>query len=39
LGVASQGAGAAMKDIEIVKGENGAPTVSVSQLPTMKKKK
>jgi fatty acid synthase subunit alpha len=30
LGVASQGAGAAMKDIEIVKGENGAPTVSVS---------
>ncbi|KAJ3528138.1 hypothetical protein NM208_g10345 [Fusarium decemcellulare] len=29
LGVASQGAGAAMKDIEIVKGENGAPTVSL----------
>ncbi|KAM5377854.1 hypothetical protein AU210_002892 [Fusarium oxysporum f. sp. radicis-cucumerinum] len=29
LGVASQGAGAAMKDIEIVKGENGAPAVSL----------
>ena len=29
LGVASKGAGAAMKDIEIVKGENGEPVVSV----------
>lgn len=30
LGVASKGAGAALKDIEILKGETGAPTVSVS---------
>ncbi|KAH7160244.1 hypothetical protein B0J13DRAFT_617024 [Dactylonectria estremocensis] len=29
LGVASQGAGAALKDIEILKGETGAPTVSL----------
>lgn len=32
LGVPSQGAGAAMKDIEILKGETGAPVVSVSQF-------
>ncbi|KAI8648688.1 Fatty acid synthase subunit alpha [Fusarium keratoplasticum] len=29
LGVASQGASAALKDIEIIKGETGAPTVSL----------
>ncbi|KAH6895234.1 hypothetical protein B0T10DRAFT_477436 [Thelonectria olida] len=29
LGVTSQGAGAALKDIEILKGETGAPTVSL----------
>ncbi|KAF7546584.1 hypothetical protein G7Z17_g8331 [Cylindrodendrum hubeiense] len=29
LGVASKGAGAALKDIEILKGETGAPTVSL----------
>ncbi|KAK7432611.1 beta subunit of fatty acid synthetase [Neonectria magnoliae] len=29
LGVASQGAGAALKDIEILKSESGAPTVSL----------
>ena len=29
LGVASKGAGAAMKEIEIVKDDNGAPTVKV----------
>ncbi|KAK7422247.1 beta subunit of fatty acid synthetase [Neonectria punicea] len=29
MGVASQGAGAALKDIEILKGETGAPTVSL----------
>ncbi|KPM43575.1 Fatty acid synthase subunit alpha [Neonectria ditissima] len=29
LGVPSQGAGAALKDIEILKGETGAPTVSL----------
>ena len=30
LGVASKGAGAAMKDIEILRDDTGAPTVSVS---------
>ena len=33
LGVASKGAGAPLKDIEIVKGESGAPTVQVSFFP------
>lgn len=33
--VASRGGGAPMKDIEIVNDENGAPSVRVSQTPTM----
>jgi fatty acid synthase subunit alpha len=33
LGVASQGAGAAMKDIEIISGEHGAPIVKVCSSP------
>lgn len=33
LGVASQGAGAAMKDIEILTDENGAPMVKVCDMP------
>lgn len=33
LGVASQGAGAALKDIEIVRSDEGAPTVKVSTFP------
>ncbi len=35
LGVQSRGAGAALKDIEIGSGENGAPVVTVSPLVTM----
>jgi fatty acid synthase subunit alpha, fungi type len=32
LGVTSKGAGAPLRDIEILKGENGAPTVAVSYI-------
>jgi fatty acid synthase subunit alpha len=38
LGVASQGAGAAMKDIEILPDANGAPTVTVCFALTSKEK-
>ena len=37
LGVASQGAGAAMKDIEIQTDENGRPTVTVCCFPCVRK--